>query len=213
MMHWVERGPEPDGLQGVRARRTPAWIAHYRGKTGPKPSDSDWRDFAKELEGRFSDLCGYCEETTEGEVDHFRPKKVFPESVYEWWNWVFACHTCNHSKGEKWPDGGYVDPCVLSEEEKPERFFAYDLESGFIIPMVGLDVEQDARARQMIKDLRLNLLFHLKNRLFWLDMLRDFLLRNTRKDDWERLWTRFAQPGVPLSSWSTAMLRQYRPSP
>lgn len=47
-MHRVDRGPEPDGLQAVRDKRTPAWITHYRDNTGPKPSDSDWRKFADE---------------------------------------------------------------------------------------------------------------------------------------------------------------------
>ncbi len=211
-MHWVDRGPEPNGLQAVRDKKTPAWIAHYRDKTCPKPSDSDWRRFARELGVRFSQLCGYCEESTEGEVDHFKPKKVFPESVYEWNNWIYACHTCNHGKSEKWPDGGYVDPCAVPVGERPEKFFAFDLKSGFIIPMEGLAADQSEQAKQMIKDLKLNAESHVKIRIVWLALF-DEALRTTDQDVWEKLWAEFAQPGIQLSSWSTAMLLKYRPSP
>ncbi len=210
-MHWVDRGPEPADLESVRKRKTPKWISYYRDNTGPKPTDSDWRKFTDELGNRFSHLCGYCEETTQGEVDHFRPKKIFPESVYEWSNWIYACHTCNHRKGDMWPEGGYVDPCAGSEEDKPDKFFTFDLESGFVVPLATLDVGKEKQARQMINDLKLNVRSHVKNRLTWLDLLEE-TLRTTNLVEWEILWDKFAQPSIQLSSWSAAMLLKYRPS-
>ena len=29
-------------------------------------------------------MCGYCEEETAGEIDHFRPVSKCPSLVYEW---------------------------------------------------------------------------------------------------------------------------------
>ena len=119
-MHWIDRGPEPRGLGEIRERYTPRWIGHYRDSVETKPTDSRWRDFHDELEQRFFGLCGYCESIDKGEVDHFHPKSRFPESVYDWSNWIFACHDCNQAKGDKWPGGGYVDPCAMDESCRPE---------------------------------------------------------------------------------------------
>ena len=98
-MHWVDRGPEPTGLGAIRGRYTPRWIGYYRNGVGNRPTDSRWRDFRKYLGQRFHLQCGYCESICEGQVDHFQPKSRFPELVYEWSNWIFACSACNQAKG------------------------------------------------------------------------------------------------------------------
>ena len=105
-MHWVDRGPEPSRLGEIRSRYTPRWVEHYREGVGSRPTDSRWRDFIVELREAFGDICGYCESICRGEVDHFRPKVRFPELAYEWSNWVFAWHDCNHAKWNNWPERG-----------------------------------------------------------------------------------------------------------
>ena len=72
-MHWVKRGPEPEGLERIRARHTPRWTRYYGSGHGAKPSDSKWRDFSDDLANAFHGLCGYCEETCRGEVTIFVP--------------------------------------------------------------------------------------------------------------------------------------------
>ncbi len=161
-MHWVDRGPEPGGLEQIRAHYTPRWIRYYSDRVGAKPVDSRWRDFHDELEWRFSGLCAYCEEICKGEVDHFQPKSRFPESVYVWSNWLFACHDCNHSKGEKWPDYGYVDPCA--ESERPECYFTFDTLTGEMLPKRSLSPDERDQAQRMIDDLNLNARQHLRKR-------------------------------------------------
>lgn len=163
-MHWVDRGPEPDGLESIRLRCTPRWVAYYPDKTGSKPSDSRWRDFHDDLREVFFDLCAYCEETCKGEEEHFRPKSVFPVRVYEWSNWVFACHDCNHAKSDKWPPGGYVDPCAKTSLAHPENYFTYDTETGEFAPKDGLSEGRRAKAIRMIADLKFNEFHHLKKR-------------------------------------------------
>ena len=97
-MHWIERGPEPAKLEPIRKTYTQPWIDFYVHDVGQKPTDARWREFRHELTEEFDNLCAYCEETDRGEVDHFRPKKLYPALVYAWSNWLFACRACNQAK-------------------------------------------------------------------------------------------------------------------
>lgn len=177
-MHWIDRGPEPARLAAISSQYTPRWIAHYRGNTGTKPTDSRWRDFHGDLAAAFSGLCAYCEELCPGEIDHFRPKSRFPEQVYAWANWLFICHRCNQLKGDKWPAGGYVDPCAKSKPARPEKFFAFDTVTGEIFPQSGLTPARYIKAQSMIRDLGLNEDTHLEKRLQWLWAISEMLKAN-----------------------------------
>ena len=202
-MHWVDRGPEPSRLPRVRSRYTPAWIEHYRHGTGKRPNDDKWRDFHDDLSRVFSDLCAYCEEVCRGEVDHFRPKSKFPEQVYEWSNWLFACHDCNLWKSEEWPKGGYIDPCAKSAAARPERFFDFDTDAGIIKPRAGLSPKRRQKALSMIKDLRLNAHHHVKKRLIWRRILSEVLASDAG------LAPLLSDRKEPLSSLTRAILGEW----
>ena len=133
IMHWVDRGPEPQELKAIRSRYTARWVKYYGDGDGSKPGDFLWRRFHVQLRGVFLGLCAYCEECCRGEVEHFRRKSRFPKLVYQWSNWLFVCHDCNHMKGEKWPQGGYVNPCARSQSAWPETFFDFDTLTGEIL--------------------------------------------------------------------------------
>ena len=109
-------------------------MEHYTHKIGSPPRDSHWLKFQEDLNLVFQGLCAYCEETCKGEVEHFRPKSRFPLLVYDWSNWLLACHDCNHAKHFKWPDGGYIDPCANSLKARPERYFTFDTLTGELLP-------------------------------------------------------------------------------
>ena len=181
-MHWVARGPEPAKLPALRARYGPKWVRHYKGNTGKKPSDSHWRKFFSQLEQRFHGLCGYCEEECKGEIDHFRPKKLFPELVYDWSNWIVACHSCNHTKRDKWPSTRYVDPCEPSRSSRPEHFFDFDVMTRMIVPMRDLRPGRHKKAVTTIRDLGLNDFHHIKRRLLWLKMVSMVLHKYNKTD-------------------------------
>ena len=170
-MHWVDRGPEPPNLEPVRSTYTPRWVQFYRDGIGTKPTDAHWRNFHSDLRKAFGELCAYCEEFSKGEVDHFRPKSKFPDLVYVWSNWLFSCHDCNNSKREKWPSGGYINPCAESVNDHPEYHFTFDTLTGEILPMASLSSTQRRRAVDMIEELRLNGVHHLKVRQERLKML------------------------------------------
>ena len=199
-MHWVNRGPEPTGLAVIRTRYTPRWVAYYPGRGGVKPNDSRWRDFLGDLCRVFSGLCAYCEELDKGEIDHFRPKSQFPQLVYQWSNWVFACHNCNQSKQEKWPPIGYVDPCSNSIQERPENFFRFDTETGEILPMLKMSPDLRDKAQKTIDDLSLNASHHLRERLEWL-----VLVSGAISDDPQRQTTDETSQRARLASRTTRL--------
>ena len=170
-MHWIDRGPEPENLEQIRVTYTPGWVEHYLDKVGSLPRDSHWREFQGDLTQVFHGLCAYCEETCRGEVDHFRPKSRFPKLVYDWSNWLLACHDCNLAKGAKWPDDGYIDPCENSRLARPECYFTFDTLTGEMLPRNDLTDASLEKSRRMIEDLRLNAHHHLRKRHFLLWIL------------------------------------------
>ena len=183
-MHWIDRGPEPPRLSAIRNQYTPSWVAHYRNNEGAKPpGDNRWRDFRNDLQAAFLGLCGYCEEFCNGETDHFRPKSRSPELVYEWSNWILACHDCNHAKGNKWPAGGYVNPCAKSKPARPANFFTFNTATGEIIPKPNLSPARFIKAQKMIYDLGLNDSHHLKKRLHCLWAISEILNMRLRIQD------------------------------
>ena len=201
-MHWVDRGPEPSRLKAIRDRYTSRWIDFYENEVGNKPTDSRWREFREELGRRFLTSCGYCERNCRGEVDHFRPKSLFPESVYDWGNWIFACHDCNQAKSGKWPTEGYIDPCTGSESIRPENHLTFNTKNGAVTPLRGLGTDRFEKAQQMIVDLKLNDLHHMVARLVRLRMLEAGIPDDPSEDTQrsEALRRRFASRDSDLSS-------------
>ena len=206
-MHWINRGAEPNGLAAVRSQYTQAWIDHYQRGAGSRPIPR-WRQFRSDLRSAFSELCGYCEEETAGEIDHFRPVSKCPSLVYEWSNWIFACPTCNREKSNKWPLEGYIDPCAGDESERPEQFFTFNTRTGELIPESGLSDSQGQRARQMIGDISLNASFHLKKRRRLLRELKYHLDRQTDDSEDEEYLSEKVDRESALSSLARALLEE-----
>jgi hypothetical protein len=46
--------------------------------------------------------CAYCEDSMADEVEHIRPKSLFPEIVFTWENYLFACGPCNGPKSNRY---------------------------------------------------------------------------------------------------------------
>lgn len=45
--------------------------------------------------------CVYCEDSLADEIEHMRPKDLYPEQSYVWGNYVLACGPCNGPKNNK----------------------------------------------------------------------------------------------------------------
>ena len=80
-------------------RRAPA--PHVRG---------GYRSFRPFVREDFLRQCAFClfSELLAGgedgfELDHFRPKHLFPELLNDFYNLYYSCHPCNHIKHDSWP--------------------------------------------------------------------------------------------------------------
>ena len=176
-MRWIDRGPEPDGVQGYARQFAQGWVSYFRHQIGGRPTDSYWREFRAALGRRSDGLCWYCEmqchpasevSGLSATVDHFRPLSQFPERAYEWSNWIFSCYRCNSdNKMDKWPALGYVDPGAGDERERPERYFDYDELTGEIVPHPSLTGDDQRKAEVTIADLGLNKIDVIFYRLDW----------------------------------------------
>jgi hypothetical protein len=65
---------------------------------------------------------------------------------------------------------GYVDPCANAPADFPEAHFDFDTETTMIVPKGSLSGVRRRRALQMIDDLALNSVHHLKMRKDWLKL-------------------------------------------
>jgi hypothetical protein len=57
--------------------------------------------------------CVYCEDSVADEVEHMRPKDLYPGHCFKWENYVYACGNCNGPKNNKYAvfratDGQFV---------------------------------------------------------------------------------------------------------
>lgn len=42
--------------------------------------------------------CMYCEDAPPNQIEHIRPKSLYPEAVFAWANYLYACSPCNLTK-------------------------------------------------------------------------------------------------------------------
>ena len=77
----------------------------------PNPTvKGGYRSFRPFVRADFSSQCAYClmSEPFAGgeenfELDHFRPKKRFPDLWNDFYNLYYSCHPCNFTKLDHWP--------------------------------------------------------------------------------------------------------------
>lgn len=88
---------EVDTLPDYAAR-----VVHAKGrfaalnKKGNSTFDSVKATLAKMNSG--ARRCAYCEDSAADEVEHIRPKTLYPELVFAWVNYLYACGPCNGPK-------------------------------------------------------------------------------------------------------------------
>jgi len=90
----------------------PQVLSKVKGKPAFPPV---WGEAKPALAGMSHDKCAYCEGDINAarcqQVEHFKPKSLFPSLAYDWDNYFLACGGCNGAKGDKWPQsGGYLRP-------------------------------------------------------------------------------------------------------
>lgn len=67
------------------------------------------------------DKCMYCESkvsaTSYGDIEHIKPKSIFPDLEFNWENLGYACARCNGYKSDK---HDAVNPIINPYDEDPE---------------------------------------------------------------------------------------------
>lgn len=123
--------------------------------------------------------CCYCEDSVADEVEHMRPKDLYPGQTFHWPNYVYACGPCNGPKNNRFgviPPGetnvvdvrrrrgddvvppiegqyGVIDP----RAEDPLDFMELDLRDTFnFVPSFPAETVEGARAEYTIQLLGLN---------------------------------------------------------
>lgn len=123
--------------------------------------------------------CGYCEDSAADEVEHIRPKALYPELCFEWKNYLYACGPCNGPKNNQFavfsrqtgavvevtrkrgqplvpPEPG--DPVLIDpRSEDPLQYLELDLIDTFIfLPLADPGSAEHRRAEYTMDVLRLN---------------------------------------------------------
>ncbi len=133
------------------------------------------------------DRCMYCEDSFADQIEHVRPKDLYPEQTFRWENYLYVCAGCNRKKSSRFavlakqgrcfvevtrrarapvvpPQAGlmvFLDP----REEEPLRYLTLDLASSFeFFPRQGRGCVARARAWYTIDVLNLNSDTHCKAR-------------------------------------------------
>ena len=45
--------------------------------------------------------CAYCEDSCADEIEHIKPKSLYPELTFVWMNYLYACGPCNGAKRDR----------------------------------------------------------------------------------------------------------------
>src|SRR5262249_32568442 len=122
----------------------------------------------------------YCEDSVGDEVEHVRPKDLYPEAVFVWENYLYVCGPCNGGKLNRFlvllpPDNrvqdvtrrrgaavvappadsqpGFIDP----RREDGLVFMQLDLSGTFrFVPVASAGTVEAVRAEKTIEILKLN---------------------------------------------------------
>jgi uncharacterized protein (TIGR02646 family) len=126
-----------------------------------------------------AERCCYCEDSLASQIEHVRPKSLYPSHTFVWSNMLWACGLCNNRKHTKFAvlvdgrfiavprrrrNGPIVPPpsgtmaLVDPRTEDPQAFMGLDLTDTFeFFPYSSLDHLSVERVKHTIRVLGLNL--------------------------------------------------------
>jgi hypothetical protein len=110
-------------------------MPHFTRRTTAPVVKGGYRSFRPFVREDFGRCCAYClfsEILADGEenfeLDHFRPRSLFPHLLNDFYNIYYSCHPCNLTKRDAWPSPeleergvSFVDLC---KEEFAVHFLA-----------------------------------------------------------------------------------------
>ena len=125
----VSRSPQPDRLKRLGTK----WLKNLKAiKANPQASKKqidnainkyNHPEIKAALEGMFSCKCAYCESKVSvvayGEIEHFRPKSIYEDLTFDWYNLLYSCTICNsiNHKGSKFPLDVNGNPLLIDPSD------------------------------------------------------------------------------------------------
>ena len=102
-MRYIEKNTVafPEKLNGVTTEERRNELIAANEYLGGNKYNSRYKtdDVKKNLEKLYKNKCAFCETNIERwDVEHFRPKSLYPWLAYSWDNLLLACPTCNGHK-------------------------------------------------------------------------------------------------------------------
>lgn len=113
-------------------------------------NDNHFKEIKKVLKSMCVGIrrCSYCEDSVADEIEHIKPKDLYPDSVFVWSNYLYACGNCNGPKNNKFAilnvQGNIVD--ITRAPKAP-----------VVVPAVGPDAFINPRAEDPLDFIRLDL--------------------------------------------------------
>jgi uncharacterized protein (TIGR02646 family) len=132
--------------------------------------------------------CMFCSGSEASDVEHYRPKAIFPEKAMTWQNYLWSCTICNRFKGDHFPPETEPGGQILNpSEDDPWQYFFID-EFGNLTPVYDRRTNAlDLRATSTRDILKLNRDALQESRLF---RLRDLKRQVSELVDQYRLGTK-----------------------
>lgn len=178
-MHSVVRGKKPTSLKDNAAK----WKNDLLGQVSQYSTFTDipskyvnkykQEDVKQELINMYEGLCCYCESPigvqTYEQIEHLKPKSIFPSLCFEWNNLHLCCQVCNTSyKKDNWD---YNNPILDPTVDKIDDFLEINLETGEIVL-----INHNARGKITIEHAGLNRLNLVQRRKSIIDKMKKLLI-------------------------------------
>jgi uncharacterized protein (TIGR02646 family) len=118
--------------------------------------DPAWKGFRKtQAAGKIATLlawvfhgkCAYCEQELAKDIEHYFPKSRFPDRMFLWENFLWACKNCDTEKLDEFPlDADGAPVLIHPGRDEPFDYFRWNFRSGKMI--LHPDPARGERARQ-----------------------------------------------------------------
>lgn len=140
-MRRIQRVILPKVAQSYLIKRQSA--ANAKHKNGDLAIERDWKSArqTKPLKAVVATLqammeprqrCMYCLDSHGADIEHFRPKAVYPKRMYLWPNLLLCCTECGRFKGNKFPMSGKQALLIDPTREDPWKHLDFDPVTGNI---------------------------------------------------------------------------------
>ena len=101
--------------------------------------------------------CMYCLDSHGSDIEHFRPKSLYPKRMFLWRNLLLCCTECGRFKGNQFPLDGKRPLLIDPSKEEPWRYLDFDPDTGNITARFDLQTyEYFAKGEKTVEVLQLD---------------------------------------------------------